>query len=69
LVKALVAWSFSAAGLNAALGSKMAMALTPVWIYSHVVWGGIWGLLFLLPGGLITSGGPCTAFPRRSCSW
>lgn len=49
LVKALVAWSFGAAGLNAALGFKMAPALTPLWIYQHIVWGGLWGLLFLLP--------------------
>lgn len=49
LVKAVVAWSFGAAGLNAALGFKMAPALTPLWIYQHIVWGGLWGLLFLLP--------------------
>jgi hypothetical protein len=49
LVKAIVAWSFGAAGLNAALGFKMAPALTPLWIYQHIVWGGLWGLLFLLP--------------------
>jgi hypothetical protein len=49
LVKALVAWGFGAAGLNAALGSRMAMGLTPTWIYVHVVWGGVWALLFFLP--------------------
>jgi hypothetical protein len=49
LVKAIVAWSFGAAGLNAALGFKMAPALNPLWIYQHIVWGGLWGLLFLLP--------------------
>jgi hypothetical protein len=49
LVKALVAWSFGAAGLNALMGSKMAMPLTPMWIYAHVVWGGIWAFLFFLP--------------------
>jgi hypothetical protein len=49
LAKCLVAWAFGAAGLNAALGFKMAPALTPMWIYQHVVWGGLWALLFLLP--------------------
>jgi hypothetical protein len=49
LAKALTAWGFGAAGLNAALGFKMAPALTPMWIYQHVVWGGIWALLFFLP--------------------
>jgi hypothetical protein len=51
LVKAMVAWSFGAAGINAALGFKMAPALTPMWIYQHMVWGGIWGGLFFLPLG------------------
>jgi len=49
LVKAMVAWVFGAAGLNAALGFTMAPALTPMWIYQHLVWGGIWAFLFLLP--------------------
>jgi hypothetical protein len=49
LVKAIVAWGFGAAGLNAVMGSKMAMGLTPMWIYAHVVWGGIWASLFFLP--------------------
>ncbi len=49
LVKAVVAWFFGAAGLNALLGFNMAPALTPAWIYQHLVWGGIWALLFLLP--------------------
>ncbi|MFZ5449713.1 MAG: hypothetical protein ACOZFS_13860 [Thermodesulfobacteriota bacterium] len=49
LVKAVVAWIFGAAGINAMLGFQMAPALTPMWIYSHMVWGGIWSLLFFLP--------------------
>jgi hypothetical protein len=51
LAKALVAWFFGAAGLNALLGFKMAPALTAAWIYQHVVWGGIWAWLFFLPLG------------------
>ena len=49
--KAVVAWFFGAAGLNALLGYQMAPALTPAWIYQHMVWGGLWALLFLLPLG------------------
>jgi len=49
VVKAVVAWSFGAAGINALLGFKMAPALTPMWIYQHLVWGGIWAFLFFLP--------------------
>jgi hypothetical protein len=51
LAKAVVAWFFGAAGINALLGFKMAPALTSAWIYQHLVWGGIWALLFLLPLG------------------
>jgi hypothetical protein len=49
LVKAMVAWIFGAVGINAALGFKMAPALTPMWIYQHMVWGGLWAFLFYLP--------------------
>jgi hypothetical protein len=49
LVKGVVAWLFGALGVNALLGSQLAPALTPAWTYQHVVWGGIWALLFLLP--------------------
>jgi len=49
LIKAMVAWTFGATGLNAVLGYKMAPALASMWIYQHLVWGGIWALLFFLP--------------------
>ncbi|MBM4274729.1 MAG: hypothetical protein FJ134_09775 [Deltaproteobacteria bacterium] len=49
LVKGLCAWLFGVMGLNAMLGSQFAPQLTGQWVYSHVVWGGIWALLFLLP--------------------
>jgi hypothetical protein len=49
LLKGLVAWGFGASGLCALLGSGFAPPLTLPWIYSHVIWGGLWGLLFLLP--------------------
>jgi hypothetical protein len=45
LAKALVAWCFGAAGINAWLGYQMA----PAFIYQHMVWGGLWAFLFLLP--------------------
>jgi hypothetical protein len=49
LVNSLVAWIFGISGITAALGVKLAPALTSPWIYQRLVWGGIWGLLFLLP--------------------
>ncbi len=49
LAKGLAAWLCGAIGLNAWLGSQFAPPLTPQWISAHVVWGGIWAGLFLLP--------------------
>jgi len=49
LLKGLIAWLCSAWGINALLGSQFAPALTPFWVYQHVVWGGLWAFLFLLP--------------------
>ena len=28
---------------------SLSPALTPNWLYPRIVWGGIWGLLFVLP--------------------
>lgn len=49
LLKGLTAWLGGAWGINALLGSQYAPALTPFWVYQHVVWGGLWAFLFLLP--------------------
>ena len=49
LLKGLTAWLFGALGLTALLGSQFAPALTPFWVYQHMVWGGLWAFLFLLP--------------------
>jgi hypothetical protein len=48
-MKGLCAWLFGIAGINAMLGSGFAPPMTGQWVYSHMVWGGIWALLFLLP--------------------
>jgi hypothetical protein len=42
-------WAAGASGLTRALGVEIAPAPTPAWLYARIVWGGIWGLLFLLP--------------------
>lgn len=49
LLKGLAAWLGGALGFNALLGSQLAPALTPFWVYQHMVWGGLWAFLFLLP--------------------
>jgi hypothetical protein len=54
------------AGLVHALGVDIAPPLATAWLYPRIVWGAIWGLLFLLPlsgrrwalEGLLLSLGP-----------
>ena len=49
LLNSLAVWSFGEFGITAALGVKIAPKLSAAWLYPRLVWGGIWGLLFLLP--------------------
>jgi hypothetical protein len=49
VVNSLAIWLFGRFGISAALGVKIAPDLTPGWLYPRIVWGGLWGLLFLLP--------------------
>jgi len=49
LVNSLAVWLFGTLGITAALGVKIAPDLTPGWLYPRIVWGGLWGFLFLLP--------------------
>ena len=66
LINGLAVWIFGELGITAALGVKIAPQLSPGFLYPRLVWGGIWGLLFLLPlmktrifsKGLIFSLGP-----------
>ena len=59
VANSLVVWLFGDLGINAALGVKIAPKLTPAWLYPRIVWGGLWGFLFLLPilrGSLLRRG-------------
>ena len=66
LANSLAVWLFGDLGITSFLGVKIAPSLTPGWLYPRIVWGGIWGFLFLLPlmqkslllRGLIFSLGP-----------
>ena len=49
LANALAVWLAGAAGLTLALGVKLAPALNPAMIYQRMIWGGIWGILLVLP--------------------
>lgn len=66
LANSLAVWLFGKYGITHAMGVRIAPALIPVWLYPRIVWGGLWGLLFLLPllkgrivsRGLLISLGP-----------
>lgn len=49
LVNSLALWLIGQAGVTARFGVRLAPPLTPEWLYARLVWGGIWGFLFLLP--------------------
>lgn len=49
LISSLVVWQFGQQGINQALDVAIAPSLTTYWLYPRLVWGGLWGLLFLLP--------------------
>jgi len=49
LANSLTVWFFGDMGLTAALHVAIAPHLSASWLYPRIVWGGLWGLLFLLP--------------------
>jgi len=52
LVNGLVVWLAGDLGITHALGVAIAPKLSAAWLYPRVVWGGIWGFLFVLPVSL-----------------
>ncbi len=61
LLNCLVVWLFGRLRGLQALGVQIAPALNQDFIYPELVWGGLWGLLFLIPSGRLS-------FPVRGCS-
>lgn len=49
LVKSAVSWGAARGGVTVVVGLHGAAALQPSLLYSRIVWGGLWALLFLLP--------------------
>lgn len=49
LVNSLVVWQAGELGIALWAGVRIAPSLTPGWLYPRIVWGGLWGLLFILP--------------------
>jgi hypothetical protein len=51
LINSVLVWWFGAVGFTGALGVKIAPQFTAPWLYQRLVWGGLWGCLFLVPLG------------------
>jgi hypothetical protein len=49
LANSLAVWLFGDMGITKLFGVSITPALTPNWLYPRIVWGGIWGILFILP--------------------
>jgi len=49
LLNALLFWLFGLAGITALAGMAAPVTWDPQHLYWGVTWGGIWGVLFLLP--------------------
>ena len=48
LVNALVVWFFGYKGINQFLGVQIFPKMTTTYLYSKIIWGGLWGLLFVV---------------------
>jgi len=49
LIQCIVMWLFSHYGINHRLGVSLSGSIAPVWLYPRLIWGGLWGILFLFP--------------------
>jgi len=54
LVNCLIVWCLGRLGIPQALGVQIAPPLDTTFIYPELVWGGLWGLLFLVPLGRLS---------------
>jgi hypothetical protein len=49
VVNALLVWYLGSKGLPQKFGVSIAPALSVAFLYPKIVWGGLWGLLFMMP--------------------
>ena len=66
LANSLAVWAFGEYGITKHFGVAIAPALKLAWLYPRIVWGGLWGLIFVLPfmnNKLITKGAIISIFP------
>ena len=66
LANSIAVWQFGQLGITSAYGVSIAPSLSPAWLYPRIVWGGIWGFLFILPilqSRLLLKGSILSLFP------
>lgn len=49
LIQCLVMWLLSRYGITHSSHVSLPGSISPAWLYPRIVWGGLWGFLFLLP--------------------
>ncbi|MFA0813092.1 hypothetical protein [Microbulbifer epialgicus] len=49
LANSITVWLFGNLGITPFFGVSITPTLSTDWLYPRIVWGGIWGLLFILP--------------------
>ncbi len=49
LANSLAVWLCGYFDITGIMGVSIAPALSAHWLYPRIVWGGLWGLLFILP--------------------
>jgi len=49
LANSIALWSLGHFGITHAMDISIAPKLTPMWLYPRIVWGGLWGIAFILP--------------------
>jgi hypothetical protein len=62
----IVVWLFGYLSITSSFSVSIAPSLSPDWLYPRIVWGGIWGLLFILPmlqSRLLLKGAVLSLFP------
>ena len=66
LANSIAVWLFGHLGITSSLGVSIAPSISPNWLYPRIVWGGIWGLFFILPmlkSKLLLKGAILSLFP------
>lgn len=66
LANSLTVWAFGEYGITKQFGVAIAPALKLSWLYPRIVWGGLWGLVFVFPflnSRLIAKGALISIFP------